>query len=138
MPSIRSPLHYPKEYFDLIRMAAVENKITTVPCENEEEARKLRGHFYAFLGSLKRAALGKTPEYVEEYAWGQRTMCYLDKTTLSFMPRDESWQSKRVRNALAGGHDATPMAAATILPSDSLLELLDPIKGHGEGGESPK
>ena len=125
MPSVRSPLHYPKEYFELIRLAAVENKVTTVPCEDKATALKLRGHFYAFLGALKRAANANPPTYVEEYAWGQRTMCYFDGAVLSFMPRDNAWQAKLVRAALgtAAGVQDVPKQSVPLPPS--LLQLLD-------------
>lgn len=121
MPSVRSPLHYPREYFELVRLAAVEGRVTTVPCATKEEALKLRGHFYAFLGALKRAASAATPSYTEEFAWGQRTMCYLDGETLSFMPRDEAWQAKRIRAALS---ETTGPVGQTILPSKDILDFL--------------
>lgn len=111
MPSIRHPLHYPPEYFTLIERAAVSAITTKVPCESPAAARKLRGHFYAFVGALKRAQA----EYPDAFAWSQRTMCYLDGSELAFMPRDQSWQAVTVREAL----EAAP-ASGEVVPSTAL------------------
>lgn len=111
MPSIRHPLHYPQEYFQLIERAAIQGLSTVVPCESPEAARKLRGHFYAFVGALKRAQA----EYPEQFAWSQRTMCYLQGSTLEFMSRDRSWQALAVKAGLEAAPEA--QQPSTALPA---------------------
>jgi hypothetical protein len=104
MPSIRHPLHYPAEYFKLIELAAIKGQTTTVPCSSPKHALKLRGHFYAFVGALKRGG----DEYKEQYGWSQQTMCYLQDSTLHFIPREKSWQAETIRAAFAAAPPAEP------------------------------
>jgi hypothetical protein len=108
MPSIRHPLHYPTEYFNVLERVALKHETVVVRCETPEAARKLRGHFYAFIGSLKRAANSIKPEFADEFAWAQRTMCSLEGSTLTFQTRDQSWQAKLMREALGRAAPGVP------------------------------
>ncbi len=110
MPSIRHPQHYPREYYEILRRVVLAGEQVVVPCESPAKARKLRGHFYAFIGALKR----HQTEFPDDFAASQRTMVSLENSSLRFQCRDNSWQAQTVAAALAG--TASPAPAVPDIP----------------------
>lgn len=128
MPRSNDPGHYPQAYQDYLYRVAVEGKTIRVPAigsmpDDEampgmQRALKLRAHFYAFLGSLKRAAK-VDPKWEEMANYANRTMLFLDKknVALMFIPREQSWQQKLLET---GGEVGA--SAVALVPDSAAAE----------------
>jgi hypothetical protein len=92
----------------------------------EERLLKLRQHFYAFIGALKRTDVD--PKWAELTTAASQTMCFLDKkqVALVFSPRSEAWQGK-VLDELAGpvGKDAVPVKGSDSSLAAVLAKLAE-------------
>lgn len=113
MPTIRHPQHYPREYFQIVERVTIGGQSVVVPCETPEKARKLRGHFYAFVGALKR----HQTEFADAFTQSQRTMVSLEGSNLRFQSRDNAWQAKTVAAALAAEPGKSPQPTPDVFDS---------------------
>lgn len=140
MPRTNDPGKYPQAYHKLLQDVALEGKTIRVPAvgampDDEsmpgmQRALKLRAHFYAFIGSLKRARATsqENGRWNELADYANRTMVYLDKkaVALMFVPRENSWQQKLIES---GG-------VVSEVPKDSkAAESLDKFKEMLESGD---
>lgn len=131
MPRIRKPEAYPEQYHDLVRQVGLQGVTIRVPQEGpmpdsdnytgEQRLLKLRQHFYAFIGALKRP--DADPKWSELATAAAQTVVYYDKkqVALVFSNRADAWQGKLL-DEFAGpvGKDAIPTKGA----DDSMAAVL--------------
>jgi hypothetical protein len=128
MPHSRKVSHYPDEYADILRQAVASTGTTTMDFDTRLEAIKLRGHFYAYIGALRREE--RRIAASNEITSQDRDLLDLarlaDKlliqvvqkpggtATLEFMARDRSWQAEKAREALRSGVKPLPPIQAVV------------------------
>jgi hypothetical protein len=130
MPRVTYPESYPVKYHDILQKCGEAGAVIRLPSSGEfppdenfsglERLLKLRGHFYAFIGAVKRSP---DPKWAEMKIWASQTTIYLDKKAvcLVFSNRDASWQSKAFETA--GEVTAGATEAENALVSDIDLSL---------------
>lgn len=98
----------------------------------QQRALKLRGHFYAFIGALKREAKAN-PEgpWRDLVDYAKRTMVYYNKgeCALYFVPREQSWQQRLLVDL--GGEVGTETTSAGEARERSLVVLQNLLTGAG-------
>lgn len=145
----KSLQYYPQEYWDSVRDSALGGKGRHVVCPTMKHALSLRGHFYAFIGSLRweaerLAALpSRTPaeeEIVHLATVSARVMVQVSpgtdgSATVSWLNRDESWQAKLMKTSVV---DDVPVTEHTA--SDDFLRRVAEIQGSldGSGKHGPE
>jgi hypothetical protein len=73
MPRTRDLSTYPTAYWSIIEDAAMRARTTRVPARDLSMARSIRGHWYAFIGSLKaertriRLEMGRAKREATDY-----------------------------------------------------------------------
>lgn len=114
MTRIAKPAQYPKHYYDTVQQVAETGKVVKLENLTVVELRKLRGHFYSFKGSIKRAAeaaqnkemraLPLSPDekyFLQVYAWNERVGVWIDEVamTLEFRNRDTGFYGQLMDKA---------------------------------------
>lgn len=139
MPRTKRLNHYPPKYFDIVEGAALGDTPLEVELPSRTDAVRLRGHFYAFVGSLRAQALeeeagGLAPSRVQELAaLSHQVLVQVvnqpdGRAKLVFTGRERSWQAQ----AIAGLKPATSPAQDEPKPSAALLALMEAQKGERE------
>lgn len=147
MSRFRSIAAYPQQYKWLVEQAATTGKEYALSFENALLATKFRGHFYAFIGALKRAAAAGREAKVRSHAdqeaidlepLAAQVMVQVrplpgGRAECVFTNREHSWQAKAFGNlqereigAGAGTGAGVPEAipAQGIGPSKELLQAI--------------
>lgn len=130
MPRTKSLQHYPDRYQEIIRECGLEGKQVTLNCESRLQALKLRGHWYAFVGSLKAHVAGLRQEAARRVlTTGEKeleTLCNLAPTVmvqvtegpnyiqLAYQSREHSWQAKLLATATVTQAEAAPTVPAKL------------------------
>jgi hypothetical protein len=91
---------------------------------------KLRGHFYAFKGSLKRAK--SDPKYEDVYLASCRVACYLDTDNLclEFRPTDKTWHAQALASGGPVEGDVPSGGPAGV--EESFEKLVEKLQINGE------
>lgn len=123
MPRSHSLSHYPSRYGEIIREVAVAGKRAEVPCDGQPTAAKLRGHFYAYVGALRREARGiKTAaptageaDILELSAQSAMVLVTIEilsdgRVGLVFQNRENSWQAKALEKVVLKDSMSKPTA----------------------------
>jgi hypothetical protein len=142
MPRTKSLQHYPDRYQEIIRECGLEGKQIEVLLDDYKQALKLRGHWYAFIGSLKaevnRIQKGDQPltpgeEDLIQLASLSATVMVTISTgpliSLTFQSREHSWQAQ----ALAGATVRTAEGKPTATGLDSAAMRLLAIQAEAQG-----
>lgn len=144
MPRAKSLSHYPARYGELVEACAVRSEQIDVKVDSLEQARSLRGHYYAYKGALMRtaqeitarrnAAGGIFPltkgeaDIVEKAKQAETvivTILAIDgQSILRFENRENSWQAK----ALAGATSVDSGGKPTSGELDAIAARLAQIK----------
>lgn len=131
MPRTRDPESYPIAYHEIVRKCGQQGLTIRLPQAGEmpgageltgmQRLLKIRGHFYSFIGGLKRPGLD--PKWSELSHAAAQTIVYLDKkgVALVFSNRNESWQAQAMELAGPVGTDAIPQPTAE---QESLAKVL--------------
>lgn len=107
---------YPKEYWELVKAAATENKKFVIPLATMTEGLKRQGRYYAFRGALRREVLrlsithpggGEWPDIVKAtLSWSEEVACWIergDPPTIHFMHRSFTPEALSLRAMLDAG-----------------------------------
>lgn len=145
MPRSSDPGQYPQAYCDYLREVALNGKTMRVPrvgalpddedLTGQQRALKLRGHFYAFIGALKREAKANPDGPWAELAnYAKRTMVYYNKgeCALYFVPREQSWQQKLLDDLGGPAGEAQPSAKASERSLVVLKNLLTAAEAEND------
>lgn len=127
MPRAKTARSYPQEFFTILEQVGEQGQSLTVPVESRIMGLKLAGKYWAFrqalqnsvrqLDAAKKAVaeetkrLGKPvtevhPELYREAelsAIADRVICETGEASVTFCRSEDTWQSKILRAALAGG-----------------------------------
>lgn len=140
MPRSKSLAHYPSRYREYIEKVAVQGAVVRIPCDPLTDdlgrtiparmvAAKLRGHFYAYLGALRREARAASSKRQENQTHGDLDI--IEASAQSHMVvvtieeaegrvyvlmanRETSWQAKALAQAT--------ITEGSSKPTDSGLE----------------
>src|SRR5690242_10696850 len=108
MPRTVDPDNYPLEYREMVEKAALSGKVFRIPGSGPmpdekgytglQRLVKLRQHFYAFIGAVKRS---EDEKWKDVKAWASQTMVVTDKNEvcLYISNRDKAWQAEMFREA---------------------------------------
>lgn len=132
MARSRAIEHYPAEYLRLVERVGEELESVEMKLPDRIAAMKVRGHFYAFVGALRKAksdavearvkrareeaSLGKaltlenpnSETYIRLADVVDKVMITITKEGLLFQRRENSWQAQLLRQALeASGTHST-------------------------------
>ncbi len=91
---------FPSAYQELVSYVATTDESVVIPMNTPQEALSLKAKFNAWKSALKRAGRA------DDLAQAQYVVCIMENTPdgkyqLRFMPRNQSWESKVVREALS-------------------------------------
>ena len=132
MPRTKSLQHYPDRYQEIIRECGLEGKRIDVPMDSPQQAASLRGHWYAFIGSLKahvgafqrdaaskgRMLSGGEVDLQQLAGLASTVMVQIvdrdGAILLTFQSREHSWQAKALAGATVTQGEAAPSAPGTI------------------------
>jgi hypothetical protein len=141
--------HYPSRYSEIIRECGEEGKRVTASFPSAEKALSLRGHYYAFLGALKREAdaleragglLSLEDAAIVDLAKVQPRVMLTVRTTgdgttyVIWENREQSWQAQALAAATVEATDAAPMTPAGEGGLARLMQLQQAVdKGDDNG-----
>lgn len=151
MPRSKAIHHYPKQYGDIIEGCAIRAEKLTIPATSRMEAMKLRGHFYAYVGALRRTSreiLDKAraraltegeEEIIERAKQSEMVLVMIDEdqagVRVAFCNREESWQAKMLARGVltAGDAPAQPIGAVAAEKEEGMLARLMKIQAEVDG-----
>lgn len=151
MPRAKSLSHYPARYGEIVEACAIRGATATLSAADAQAVMgmstdpvhavaKLRGHFYAYLGVLRREGerLAKagaispgSQEIIDRAAQSFRVVCTImdDPVRLVFANRDKSWQAQAFdKIVIEEESGARPVGGL-----DTIADRLMQIKPTGEG-----
>lgn len=140
MARSRALNHYPARYQEIIRECGVEGKSIRVTMPDRKKAASLRGHWYAFIGSLKTAALTaeaaklKRPlteqelHTIESHRLAPTVMLIMeakpdDTVDMVWQNRELSWQALALAAATVTQTESKPASGAFDEQAARLLQV---------------
>ena len=137
MPRSKAIHHYPRQYGEIVEGCALRGERLTIATATRLEAAKLRGHFYAYVGALRRTALeielragerrltAGEEEIINRARQSEMVLVMVqdlpDGTAeIAFCNREESWQARM----LARGQLTTVSPQPASAKEDAMLERL--------------
>lgn len=141
MPRTKSLQHYPERYQEIVRECALQGKTVRVPLDTLKQAMSLRGHWYAFVGSLKVHVreLEREPlrargsqDLIELAAQVSTVMVQIasEPPAVIFQSREHSWQANALRRATVTAGDSKPS-----VDLDDMQQRLMKIQQEKEDGK---
>ena len=156
MPRAKSLQHYPDAYQEFLEAVGVRGEIKRVPMDRSlspnvqrTQAVSFRGHWYAFVGSLKSEARrirelksrSAGEEEILRLAGLQATvLCQIedgpDGPWVCFMSRERSWQAQLLKNAETIGGESSPSSGKMDETASRLLNIQQQIDKGGKDGSN--
>ena len=132
MPRSKSLSHYPTRYAEIVQDCAVRGKRIEVPVETTLHATKLRGHFYAFVGAVKRDARlldTRGPPWAahelgikELAAQTSMVLVSIEECLCVFENRERSWQAQALLGARVVDVEAPKLTPRELTGIERLLQ----------------
>jgi len=147
MPRIKSPESYPVYFTEFVKKAGLEGERIRVPeigalpddehTTGLEKALKIRGLFYAYIGSLKRERAAGNEKWIELANYADQTVFFVnrDQCCIEIYPRSESWQNKVL--ATGGVVDGERTLPASSPAAESLKRLQEQLRDDFIEKEKP-
>lgn len=146
MPRSKALSHYPAKYGEIVEAAAVRGEETVVPLADAQHALKLRGHFYAYVGALRREARALKArsglfssgeqETLERAAQSEMVLVQVEvlpsgHAQVVFCNREASWQAQALAAATTREARSQPTAAPAL---DDIAQRLMQVQQEKDDG----
>jgi hypothetical protein len=146
-----NPEHFPIQYFNILHVVGEQGKTWRVPGVGEMQPMvdsqtgeeitadkllsKLRGHFYAFKGSLKK--FKDDPKFQDSYLASCRVACYVDRKGkfVEFRPTDKTWHAQALASGGIVGGDQLPANSPIVSAEEESLKKLEGLLNLESGVE---
>jgi hypothetical protein len=147
MPRVKALNHFPDRYAEIVRECALEGKRVELAPMPTFRALSLRGHWYAWVASLKAEAAKRRKEIeprsddlaIFEIENLQPTVMVEiqdvgdGQAKLVFQSREHSWQAAALRTAIVTQTDSKPSSASLDSDAARLLNIQKEVDRDGNG-----